>query len=105
MCGRAVWVRMSQEMLGGCMLTRDKTMVRTCYLGSDYAEDFGVRMYRRDETVRKGSWWVDVRATFGPDVTLAFGLVYVHCVCFGNRILQKTLGGFTNMLWETVWGG
>lgn len=49
MCGRAVWVRMSQETLGGCMFTLDETMVRTCYLGSDYAGDFGRRMYRRDD--------------------------------------------------------
>ena len=27
--------------LGGYMFTRDETMVRTCYLGSDIAEDFG----------------------------------------------------------------
>lgn len=43
-CGRAVWVRMSQETLGGYMFTRDETVVRTCYLGSDIAEDFGRRM-------------------------------------------------------------
>ena len=49
MFGRAIWVRMSQETLGGCIFTRDETMVRTCYLGFDYAEDFGRRMYRRDD--------------------------------------------------------
>ena len=32
---------MSQETLGGCMFTPDETMVRTRYLGSNNAEDFG----------------------------------------------------------------
>ena len=49
LCGRAIWVRMSQETLDGCLFTRDETMVRTCYLGSDYTEDFGRRMFRRDD--------------------------------------------------------
>ena len=73
---RAIWVQILQ-----------KTLVEEC-IG--------------EINVRKGFW---CRAILRPDVTLDFGLVYVHCVCFGNRILQKTLGGFTNMLWETVWGG
>ena len=32
------------------MFTREETMVRTCYMGSDIDENFGRRMYRRDET-------------------------------------------------------
>ena len=36
-CGR--W--MSRETLGACMFTRDETMLRIRYLGSNIAEDFG----------------------------------------------------------------
>ena len=57
-CGRDVWVRMSHETLGGYMFTREETMVRTCYMGSDIDEDFGRSFYRRDETKREafGEW-------------------------------------------------
>ena len=75
-CGRAVWVRMSQETLGGYMFTRDETVVSTCYLGSDIAEDFGRRMYRRDKR-EEGLLVCGVRAILRPDVTLDFG----HGVC------------------------
>ena len=80
-CGRAVWVRMIQETLAGRMFTRDETMVLTCFLGFDYAEDFERRMYRWHGTVRKGFWRVDVRAIFGPDSCTRYGRAIGVDVC------------------------
>ena len=91
--GRAIWVRMSQETLGGCMDTRDET---TRYLVVGIVGHFGwLNVYTSCDYARGIDFgWVDVRATLGPDVALDFEWVFVYCARSGDRILQETLGGF-----------
>ena len=94
--GRAIWVGMSQETLGGCMYTRDETIECTRYLVAGIVGDFGwLNVYASCDYARGMDFgWVDVRATLGPDVALDFGWVFVYCARSGDRILQETLGGF-----------
>ena len=40
--GRAIWVMLSQNTLGGCMYTRSETMACMRYLGLDIGVHYGL---------------------------------------------------------------
>ena len=93
---RSIWVLMSQETFGGCLYNQVETVVCTRYLGGDIVGEYGwLYVYaRRDFARGRDLWWLDLRATLGPDVELDFWWVFAYCERFGDRILQETLGEF-----------